>query len=158
MWCTANGGPSLQPWCPRFLMGSVTEAWNTHVTVFNCPSTPGDQKGTACPTAPDEHKQTFTINHTVSKDYLTWPKAPNIQRHSQQAGYSKIIPQEPVKGWSLGICMVWIMECKSHQVVSPHKVLQRGSVLLAEHLRPCVLWLLSILPVLSLLSNTTKLL
>lgn len=101
-----------------FSWGSITEAGSTHVMDFNCSttSTPGDQTDTARPTAPKEDKQAFTIHHIVIMDYLAWPKAPKMQKHSHQAGYSKVIPQEPVKGRSFGTHMVWIIECRSYQV------------------------------------------
>jgi len=45
-------------------------------------------------------KQAFTINHTVTINYLELLKTPGIQRHSQARYYKglEVISQEPVKG------------------------------------------------------------
>lgn len=57
---------------------------------------PRSQTDTVWPKSP-------SINHVVSINWLVQPKAPGIQRHSYQAGYSKgseMISQELVKGQS----------------------------------------------------------
>lgn len=74
-----------------FYWRSVTWAWRPQKTHLGC-SLSGPSRGemdTVWPRAPGEQKQALTINYIMAINYLGWPKAPNIQRCSNQAEISE---------------------------------------------------------------------
>lgn len=87
-------------------------SWMTWAT--QPPGPNGGRTGKVRHTAPGKQKQAFAQNHIFSINYLAWPKAPGIQRHFNQAVYSKglgVISQEPVKGqYFLWNAQVWVLK------------------------------------------------
>lgn len=88
----------------RIFIGSPSQAWSTYMTLLFSLLPSRVQTDRVWPKDPDIQGCTFSINQIVSINYLVWPKVSGIQRHSNQARYSKdseVTSQEMLK------CQSW---------------------------------------------------
>lgn len=71
-WSVTSQWSSLEPWCPQFLWGSITQSWLTMFVL--------DLRNLRW------NHVTLTLSHILV--YQVWPRSPGEQRHSYQAWHS----------------------------------------------------------------------